>query len=285
MIGEVGLGQLNIIPQGAKIQFPPESRSLFQAAMKFIELFLAFVERTVSLMDHTLSGDMARAGKGTDTLGGMQLLVQEGNIKHQYTGGILRDQFEALYKDVLRIYAINIPLDAKTRIFENNEWVFKPVDQHALQCNYDIRIEISDATANQGIARQEAVQKLQTLAGSPVVNGMTLVEDFLKAFGHKDVSKYILPEFQELIQAAMANPQIIEVVRQCMAQFAQQQQMQEAQGQAEKNIMRQNIQRDVEVQSGQEDRKIVDQVAESTKRELFRPAVQQATVQQMMGGI
>ena len=69
-------------------------------------------------------------------------------------------------------------------------------------------------------------------------------------------------------------PELAGVVKQYMAQKAQKAQQAEVESQAQKNVLRKDIQTQVEDQSGFEDRKILDQIEESTKRKLMTPKVE-----------
>ena len=240
--------------------------------LSFIEALLGFFERTVGLSDYTLGRESGTAGKGGETYSGMALIVNEGNIGHQYKGETLRDTFELLLTDVLSLYAQNMPLDAKQRIFENNQWVFRPLDVMSIQGQYDIKIDVSDSSANKMLSRKEAVEKHQMLLGNPVVNTQKTTEDLLRAYGHKDTSEHIRPEFAFVMQAVLQNPEIVQMLQQYMEQKAQQAREQQIAGEAQANVRRQEIEREVEAPS--EAGKLVDQVTESSKRKILQPAIE-----------
>lgn len=270
------------VPKGANLKFI-EGGVKSPAFIQFIELLLGFFERMTSLMDHTLSGNLGRGGQGTETFSGMNLLVQEGNIKHQYQGESLQESFAKILTDVLTLYAQNMPFDAKRRVFENDEWVFQPLDVQAIQGRYDIRISVSNSSSNKMLNRKEAHEKLTTLGDHPIINPEPLVSDFLKSYGHKDTQAYIRPEMMAVIQAVAQDPSVAQVVQQYMQQKQQQMMEQQIAQEAQANVRRQEIERQVE--APMEQNKLVDQVSESVQRQMIKPAVEQQMVQQLMGAM
>ena len=247
--------------------------------LSFIEALLGFFERTVGLSDYTLGRESGTAGKGGETYSGMALIVNEGNIGHQYKGETLRDTFELILTDVLSLYAQNMPLDAKQRIFENNQWVFRPLDVLSIQGNYDIKIDVSDSSANKMLSRKEAVEQHSILKGNPIVNLQQTTEDVLKAYGKKSTEKYIKPEFPFVLQTVMENPEVVKMLQQYVQQKAQQARETQIAAEAQSNIRRQEIEREVE--APREAGKLVDQVTEAGKRKILAPAIEANLRQQL----
>lgn len=263
------------IPKDSNVTFPNiGGRSALFA--EFINLLLTFFERTLSLMDYSAGTRSSTTGQGGDTASGMQMILQEGNIKHNYTGEHLQDTFSQVLTDVLGLYAQNMPMTAKMRLFENNQWIFKPIDVHSIQGRYDIAIDVSDASANTMSNRNEKLALSQNLAGAPFINAVELASDLLRAFGIRDTSKYISEPFGMLSQALQQYPELGQQISQMVQQYAQQKQEEqrqaELQGQAQANIERQQIQRDAE--APYENQKIVDQANESFKRKIMGEVVE-----------
>ena len=280
-----GMGNLDLklfpgkgigIPKDSNVYFPNSGvkSTLF---IEFINLLMAFFERTLSLMDYSAGTRSQTSGMGGDTAAGMNMILQEGNIHHNYTGEILQDTFGELLTDVLSIYVQNLPAGAKQRIFENNEWVFKDIDVYSIQGKFDIRIEVSDASANTMTNRNEKLTLAKVMGANPVLNQARLADDVLKAFGIKDTREYIKQEFQMIMQALQQAPELPQVIQQYMQQKGQQADEQQIRQQAEHNIKRQAIQREVE--SPHENRKIVDQANEKFKRKIVGEVIDR------MGGL
>ena len=263
------------IPKDSQVTFPNKGNSS-QGFINFINLLLTFFERTLSLMDYSAGTRTTTTGAGGESASGMNMILQEGNIKHNYTGESLQDTFSELITDCLSLYAQNIPLTAKIRLFKDNKWVFKPVDVHAIQGRYDIRIDVSDASANSMTNRNDALALTQSTKDQPFVNQIQNAEDLFKAFGKKTTEKYINLQFAMIMQALTQAPELQEPLMQMIQQFmqkkAEEDRRNEIKTQAMSNIERQAIERDVEAPF--ENRKIVDQANESFKRKTMGKVIE-----------
>jgi hypothetical protein len=243
---------------------------------QFINLLLTFFERTLSLMDYSAGTRSSTTGQGGDTASGMSMILQEGNIKHNYTGEHLQDTFGDILTDILSLYAQNMPLNAKMRLFKNNKWLYQPINVQALQGRYDITIDVSDSSANTMTNRREKMGLYQQFKGAPMVNQLQLVTDVYQAFGIKDVEKRINPVWGMITQALIKEPELQKVLPQFIQKFVQQKQAADRQKQianeAKSNIERQAIQRDVE--RPYENRKMVDQANENYKRGVVKKVIE-----------
>lgn len=265
------------IPKDSQVYFP-QSGVKSPVFIEFINLLLSFFERTLSIMDYSAGTRSATTGQGGDTASGMNMILQEGNIAHNYTGEQLQDVFADLLTDALSLYAQYLPMDAQRRISEDGGWTFEDVDVQSIQGRFDLTVSVSDASANTMTNRNETLTLSQVTAGSPVVNQVENMKDLYKAFGHKDADKYISPAFNIAMQAVSADPQgVTQVIQQHMQEFMQQQEEQKIRGQAEDNITRQAIEREVE--APHENNKMVDQANESFKRGKAKEMIE------MMGGL
>jgi len=268
-------GYGNPIPKDSNVTFPTLADKS-GAYVTFINLLLTFFERTLSLMDYSAGTRSATTGQGGDTASGMNMILQEGNIKHNYTGETLQDEFADLLTDCLSIYAQNIPIDAKIRLFKDNKWLFKPVNIQAIQGRYDLKIDVSDASANSMTNRNDAAALLNMTKDLPWVNQIENTQDLYKAFGKKAVDRYINTEFAMIMQALATVPELKQPVMQIIQQGMQQKEAQDRQAevraQAENNIERQQIEREVE--APHENKKIVDQANESFKRKTIGKVVE-----------
>jgi len=259
------------IPKDSNVTFPNQSGGVKSPQfISFINLLLAFFEKMINLSDYTLGRESETSAKGGQTARGMSMIIQEGNISHSYRGETLQDQFSKLLTDILTLYAQYLPLDAKKRVFQDNKWVFQPIDVMSLQGNYDLRLKVSDASANKSLNRREKIELFNANRENPVSNLVKSTEDLYKAFGIKDTREYIKPEFAMIVQAMKENPELPQIIQQYLQQKQQQGMDQETTKQAQQNIRRQAIQREVEANAGEENRKLQDQVREGLKRGLIK---------------
>lgn len=268
-------GVLSPIPKGSSVTFPNISPkgSVF---IQFINLLMTFFERTLSIMDYSAGTRSSTVGSGGDTASGMNMILQEGNIAHNYTGASVQEDFADILTDALSLYAQYMPIDAKMRLFPENEWLFKPVSVESIQGKWDIKIEVSDASSNSMTNRNDAMQLAQITAGAPFVDQIQNVTDLYKAFGKKDTNKYIKPEFAQLSQALAAEPELVQPLMQFVQQFMQQKQQadrdQQIAGEAQANIRRQDIQRDID--EPLENEKILEQANENYKRGIAKDIIE-----------
>lgn len=271
----IELGKWRPLPTGTVPHYPPKNGVQSSHLIPFLQLLMSFFERLTSIMDAILPGNPGGARPaGADTYSGMALLNRESEIAHSFRGGNIRDDLAPLVKDCIELYAAFIPMDAKMRIFENNAWVFRPVSLGALRGDYDYEITVRDAAANPMMARREAIERYQMLAKNPVVNPVQTVLDLLDSYGIRDSSKHVNQEIAGVVAAMLQAPELAQVVKQHMAQKAAAAQKAEVETQAQRNVMRRDIQGQVEKKTGFEDRKLVDQVQESIKRKMITPDIE-----------
>jgi len=275
-------GKLTPIPRDSDIIWPnwPGQGERFIA---FINVLLGFFERLISLSDYHLGGESKTAGKGGETFSGMSLIVQEGNIKHQYTGEGLRGGFNRILTDVYSLYAQNMPSNAKRRVFENEQWVFEPIDTAAIQGNFDIMLQISDASANKMLNRREKVELYQMLGKNPTADMNKATEELLRAYGIREPKEWLNQALMMLVQALQQAPELPQVIQAYMQKKQQDQRDAQIQGEAEANVRRQAIERDVEAPV--EDAKLMNQVTEGAKRKLITPMVEESIGRDVMAAI
>jgi len=272
------------IPKGSNVTVPNLGVKS-PVFLQFINTLMGFFERTISLSDFAMGREGSIGGKGAETFSGMNLIVSEGNIKHGYMAEGLRPQFSALFRDTLVLYGQYLPIDAKMRIKRDNQWQFVPVDPVALQRAYDIQISVSDASANKMLHRKEVVEMHQLLAGNPTVSPAKDAEQILKAYEISDPAEWMIPEAMQVLQAVQANPEIIQIIQRYLQDKSTRQREQMIAQQAQDNLRRQEIERQVEDSAGVEQRKLVDQVGESIKREAIKPVIRQAAGMAAQGAI
>jgi len=267
------------LPQGATatpVIHPSRSANF----IAYIELLLGFMERMVSLLDANIAGRNSPGSAGSETYAGMSLLVQESNIKHQFMGESIRDTLSVMVRDIISLYGEFTPFDAKMRIFENNSYVFKPFDLQAIQGQYDVSINVANASANKALNRAEKMELYKILGNSPVGNLPKATQELLKTYDLKDVDRWIKPEVTAVLQAMQQAPELPQVIAQYMQQREAQQREKQIADEARANIHRREVERTVE--RPVENRKIFDQSRESAKRQLYKPAGEQAAMTDML---
>lgn len=270
---QIAPGKGNPLPKGAEIQWPQlgVKSPTYQG---FIQVLLGFFERLISLADYQTGRTSQDSSRGAETYSGMNLVVQEGNIKFQYAGSALRDTFSELLTDCFCLYQQYIPWDAKRRIFENDEWAFEDIDVMALQGRFDVLVSVSQASANKMLHRKESVELYGLLRENPLMEMVKVTERLLKAYGIDEPKDLIQPQFRLVAQAVAEAPELAELAKQIIQRKAQENRDHEIEAQAKDNMRRQDIEREVE--RPVELKKLFDQVKEAGKRKMISPLAQRA---------
>jgi len=267
-LADVKPGEYRPVPPGTKIH----DRQVAVTAghfMPFIEMLMQMQERKVSLMDHTMTGGN-RGTAGSETYAGMNLLLHESNIRHNYLSRVIKADLAMLVRDAVSLYAWFLPSDAKMRIFDGNQWLFQPVDIAAIQGQYDIEIEVANNQANTMLNRQQAIERYQLLAANPLVNQVKMLGDILASYDLKEIPAYVKPEINQVLQlAAQLGPQAAQILMQALQQKQQQMNQQKLETQARDNVQRSMIQRGIE--EPVELMKTADQVSEQAQRKAMQP--------------
>jgi hypothetical protein len=216
------------VSDSSKIHFPSLSVSS-QTYLQFLNFLLAMFERLVSISDFGMGRQSETAGQGGQTLGGIQLITQYGEIQHSYRGKKVQEAYAEIIKDIFMLHIQNVPMELKKRVFNNDTWAFEASDINGLQGNFDFEITLSPNTANSQYRQQKEVAFIT--AGAPLkdmVNPMKVAEDFLRAFDKKPTEAYLDPEMLQACQG---------VIEQKMKQAEQQEMMdKEQRGQQRRKI-------------------------------------------------
>lgn len=214
---EIYPGSLNpVTGNAADINFPTIN-PVTTVWIEIINMLVSFMERLVSVSTYNAGIEDAALGQGAGTASGMRMMLNEGQVKHNYMSQPIKEQFaEVLAKDI-KLYGWFMPTD--TQIPSGKE--FKAVNIAALQDGYTISINISDVAHNEMLARREAMELMDIAMKLPFANQAEAFNDLLSAYQKKQPERYLNPAFMSMLQAFTTNPQVAEVVQRFMAQQAQ----------------------------------------------------------------
>lgn len=245
--GVTGLpNELEIQPGGANPVIGDPKSILFpqlgvtaQIFVEYINLITAFLERLIAVSSYASGVQDIQMGQGAGTASGMKMILQEGQLKHNYQAKPIKEQLEEIIKQDMLLYAWFIPPEAMIRLPGGVD--FQQVNIAALQGDFDFTICISDSAHNEMIDRREQVELMQLVAQMPFVNQVEMFKELLHTYQKKDPERYINPAFLIILQAVSQNPEIVQVIQQYMQQKQQQMKQQEMQGQVGDSIMKADI--------------------------------------------
>lgn len=153
---------------------------------------LDIVERTTGVNSYTQGQDSPSLN---DTATGVSLLQEAGNTRFALKTRLMElmglkrlgRQFGALiqqFMDAPKVVRILGP---------QGLWTFQTFDPASLQGAFDYDIETSSATQTEGVRKQQSLSLLNVVGGMYPLAIVPLLEDVLKAFGIKDINRYLFP--------------------------------------------------------------------------------------------
>jgi len=191
------------VADATKIHFPNISVSA-QVYLQFINFVLAMFERLLSISDFGLGRQSDLPGEGGQTLGGIQLITQQGQIQHSYRGKKIQSGYADIIKDIYLLYVQTVPTDLKRRVFKDKEWSFEETNIHGLLGNYDFEITLNPQEANSLYNQQKEMTFIKSgEIFKDLVNPAKIFEDFLKAFEKKPMEDYLDPEIKQAIDSVL----------------------------------------------------------------------------------
>jgi hypothetical protein len=193
----------------------------------FIEMFMGFWERSGSITDLQVGkvNDSSKQVTATETMAA----IEEGNIKHNYQGVTLKEDFVKLLHSLYDLYYQKMPYDYQF-IYQGQP---VPIPRSAMRRPYTFKLVGSSDMSNKVMQMKKAESKYNTLRQDPLVNGIQLLTDFVEATEEDaDPTKYINPQINQLLEVLNQHPEIASnVIPQYLQQKQQQMQQQEMQQQ------------------------------------------------------
>ncbi len=182
----------------------------------FIEMFMGFWERSGSITDLQVGkvNDSSKDVTATETMAA----IQEGNIKHNYQGVTLKEDFLKLIRTLYDLYYQKMPYDYA--FIHQGQSV--PIPRNAMRRPYSFKLVGSSDMSNKIIQMKKAESKYQMLRQDPVINPIQLVTDYVESTEEDAIpSKYINPQINQLLEILNQNPEIASNV---IPQYLQQKQ-------------------------------------------------------------
>lgn len=195
--------------QGIRFQ---EFRINPQQYIQFLNLFVSFWERVGSIGDWQLGRTNEQGGRKTATE--VMSVIQEGNIKHNYQSETLKEEYLGIIELLYDLYYERMAPD-KRYIYGGRQ---VQLPYQAMQRGYKFTLASSTESANKYIDRREKEDLLTMFGQDPYINPVKAREEVLKAYGVTDTAEWVNPKVKMLVDIAMQNPDVIQVVQGYMQQ-------------------------------------------------------------------
>jgi hypothetical protein len=189
---------VEIMPgQGIKCDDPstvnfPKVQNNIASFVQVFNVWVALWERLGSIGNLQVGKPSHDAETATETM----LVIQEGNIKHNYQATVMKTEFMSILKTLYDLYYKNMPFD-KVFFYHGQE---VSVSRTAMRRPYNFKLTGSTDLSNKVLELKIAEQMYGMLRQDPLANPVELFSNVVKSFKpDAAVEKYINPEIQQLI--------------------------------------------------------------------------------------
>jgi len=204
------------------VQFPGDATRF----LSLVEVYLSFLERTISTPDFTSgSKDAMGVKQSMQTATGTMALLSEGNVKHDYKGRRLQEQFLDVLDTLHNLYYKNMPLQVKV------EMLGQSITKQQMAMTPKFALVAASSSSNKFIDRQETTQMIGTVKQAGLegfINPMKVLDDLLGSFGKKDKDSYKDPAMAAVMGAMANDPALKQELVGLIQQRRQAMQMQQA---------------------------------------------------------
>lgn len=181
--------------------------------LKWIDLWMQFWERLVSIGDLQVGRQGTKDSTATETMA----VIQEGNVKHNYQSSTIKEDFISLVSTIYDLYYQYMPLD-KTFLWNGQQ---VPIPRSAMRRKVNFRLTGSTEMSNKLIERKEKEDLYNLTAQNPVINPVKSAEELVKAYGHTDTGEWVNPNIKQIVDMVMQIPGADQLVMQTLQQAQQ----------------------------------------------------------------
>lgn len=172
--------------------------------LKWIDLWVSFWERLVSIGDLQVGRSGTKDTTATETLA----VIQEGNVKHNYQSSSIKNEFLKLIRTIYDLYYQYMPLN-KTFLWNKQQ---RQIPRSIMRRKINFRLTGSTDLSNKLIERKEKETFYQLTAADPSINPVKKSEELVKAYGHTDTKEWIKPNIKVIVDMIMQVPGAEELV-------------------------------------------------------------------------
>ena len=169
-----------------------------------IETVFSLLERMISSPDYTSASSSAMGVKtAMATATGTMALLSEGNLKHDYKGRQLQEQFLEVLKLLHNIYYQNMPMMIQV------ETLGMAISKQQMAFTPNFALVAASSTSNKFLNRQETQELVRVVNESGLAaysNPQTFMEDILDTYGKKNKERYFDPQLANILKALVKQP-------------------------------------------------------------------------------
>jgi len=181
----------------------------------WINLWVGFWERVSSIGDLQIGRVNDKATTATETMA----VIQEGNIKHNYQGTSVKDDFLAVIKTIYDLYYQYMPFN-KTFLWNGEQL---PIPRALMRRRKKFKLTGSTELSNKLIERKEKEDFYAQSANDMNINPVKRAEELVKAYGFTETKDWINPNIRGVVEMLMQVPGAVEAAGQMVQAMAQQQ--------------------------------------------------------------
>lgn len=183
------------------IQLPDVTSSSFEETDRIDDL----VEKVSGVSGYQTGTDPERMN---DTATGAAIIQEAGNERFGFKAELAElTGLTRLARHFGSIMQQFWTTDRVVRVLgEDGQYAWETFTPDSLTGSLDYQVEAGSSTQTESVRKQTAIELYQQLVGDPAVNQLALKEDLLRAYGKKDLDRYLAPAGPPVIDPATGQP-------------------------------------------------------------------------------
>ena len=183
-----------------------------QQYLQFFSTIMMFWEKIGNISDTQIGRTREKDTTATEIM----TVVQEGNIKHNYSVETFKEEFMMVLRTLYDMYYERMNPEKKIL----HKGVEIPMPWPMMRRDYRFLLTGSTESANKLIRRKEREDLMQMLGQDPYIIPTKPREELLEAYGENQPEEWINPQVKQVVDAVMQNPELAQVIGQYMAEKA-----------------------------------------------------------------
>lgn len=184
-----------------------------QMMFPWLDMFSMFWERVLSIGDLQVGRQGQKDTTATETMA----VLQEGNVKHNYQSGTIKEDFLSIVRTLYDLYYQYMPLN-KTFLWNGQE---VEINRKLMARGYKFRLTGSTDLSNKLIERKEKETFHSIASADPNINPVKSAEELVKSYGYTDLKEWVSPGIRQIVDAITTIPGAQQAVMQVLNEAQQ----------------------------------------------------------------